>query len=127
MNRHGLQLKHGIIIGVIQMTRTPAFRAASGEISQLSCGIPWRHGPNLVGPPRNSESIPSSVMTLSTNMAVPVKRFIFYVFVARAGNRSEFPGSIRFRFIRSRSDSIHDSIRFDIDLFTDIMQINTVP
>ena len=47
--------------------------------------------------------------------------------ISRAGNRSESPGSIRFRFIRSRSNSIHDSIRFDIDLFTDIMQTNAVP
>ena len=30
----------------------------------------------------------------------------------RAGNRSRFPGSIRFRFMRSRFDSIHDSIRY---------------
>ena len=34
------------------------------------------------------------------------------ILFSRAGNRSEFPGSIRFRFIRSRSDSIHDSIRY---------------
>ena len=33
------------ILGVIQMPRTPAFRVASGEISQLSCGISRRHAP----------------------------------------------------------------------------------
>ena len=49
----------GLINGVYQMPRTPAFRVASGEFSQLSCG------PLLVGPPRNSESTPSSVMTLN--------------------------------------------------------------
>ena len=33
------------ILGVIQMPRTPAFRVASREISQLSCGISRRHAP----------------------------------------------------------------------------------
>ena len=31
--------------GVFQMPRTPAFRVASGETSQLSCGISRRHPP----------------------------------------------------------------------------------
>ena len=39
--------------------------------------------PLLVSPPRNSEQRPSSVMMLSTKMAAPVKRLIFFVFVPR--------------------------------------------
>ena len=50
--------------------RTPAFRVLSGVIS-------------LVGPTRDSASILSYVMTLSTKMAAPVKRFIFFIFVPR--------------------------------------------
>ena len=34
-------------------------------------------------PPGDSESRPSSVMTLSKKKAAPVKRFIFFVFVPR--------------------------------------------
>ena len=37
--------------------------------------------PLLVSPPRNSESILSSVRQTKTKMAAPVKRFIFFVFV----------------------------------------------
>ena len=41
--------------GVLQMPRTAALRVASGEISQLSCGIFTEARPLFVCPPRSSE------------------------------------------------------------------------
>ena len=42
-----------------------------------------RHFSLLVASPRNSESRQRDVMTFSTKMAAPMKRFIFSVFVTR--------------------------------------------
>ena len=68
--------------------------------------------PLLVGPPRNSKSIPSSVMTLSTKMAPPVTRFIFFVFVSRWSFNVDFKFSYTIFFniatlFRSPINALH--------------------
>ena len=69
--------------GVFQMPWTPAYGVASGEMSQLSCGISRRLAPFW--------SASLGILRVdrvqwghsTTTMAAPIKRFIFFVFVPR--------------------------------------------
>ena len=60
------------------MPRTPPTRAASGEISPISCCISGKNAPFWSGPPtRDSES--GRLYDSTTKMAAAVKRYIFFV------------------------------------------------
>ena len=61
-----MAMKHS---DVFQMPRTPPVQVATGEISQLSCGISQRHAPFW-----------------STKMAEPIKRFLSSLYLYHVGN-----------------------------------------